>query len=237
MAGYFLTDSFAGTAPTPQTPKELTFLKSKSSAVSAQAPTQGVNDFKTVTRQVIAYLEGGYYNPLYHNIGDPRYNTSGETLFGIDKLNGGTINTTPSGISFWKKITDAQAQEKWPYGYIPPDPLQKELVGLATDMISPLYEQYKRIWIANPEVIALVNTDGRLQFNFIYATWNGPGWFKGFARDVVAHYNKGNKTSDALVKFFVNRRINNAKVLGPNQKQNSLISQTGAKIKKLLNIV
>lgn len=238
MAYFFLTDNFVEYETRVQTDQLITFTNVKSSAVAAQPPTKEVNDFKTVARQVIAYLEGGYYNPVYHNnlIKDPRYVGSGETMFGIDRINGRDLNTTPSGISYWKKIGAAQQQEKWPYGFIPADPLQTELVDLAAEMMKTRYEKYKTKWIKNPEVIALVNTDGRLQFNFIYAVWNGEGWFQHFAQEVVTYYNKGNKTSDALVKFFVNRRINNAKLLGPKQVQNSLISQTGTKIKTLLNL-
>lgn len=235
-ATYFLTDSFLNTPPDTPGSGGYTFTKAKSVKVKAQPPAKEITDFASVTRQVIAYLEGGYYNPQYHNIGDSRYVTSGETMFGIDKKAGGTINTTTAGTAYWKKITDAQVTEKWPWLYIPSDPLQTELVNLAINIIKPLYQQYKTKWIKNTEVASLINADGRLQFNFIYAVWNGPGWFQGFAREVEAHYNKGNKTSDALVSFFVNRRINNAKLLGSNQGQNSLISQGGTKIKQLLKI-
>ena len=41
--------------------------------------------FNDSTKLVIDQLEGGYFNPAWHNVGDPRYSTSGETMFGLDR--------------------------------------------------------------------------------------------------------------------------------------------------------
>lgn len=237
MADYFLTIDLEGQAPDNLTAGNINFLNTVTAQVKATPPTKAVNSFEVVARQVIAYLEGGYYNPLYHNTGDSRYSASGETMFGIDKKAGGKVNTTPDGIAFWKKITEAQVTAKWKWNYIPPDPLQTELVNLAVKIIKPQYALYKRTYVTNAEVSALIDKDGQLQFNFIYAVWNGPGWFRAFSKEVIKYYEAGNKTSEALTRFFVNRRINNDKLLGPQQKQNSLIAQNGRKIKALLNIV
>lgn len=188
-------------------------------------------NFKEVTRQVIAYLEGGYYDPKTSNVGDPRYTTSGETLFGIDRKTGGAeLTTSPTALKFWKAIDDAQKKDgKWPYLYIPPDPLQSQLI----DYVAVMMEQrFNRMFnnprnFKNADVKALIKSDGRLLFNFIYASWNGDGWFQKFATKVESAYSKGTKDVEGLVKFAVSLRTGDA---------NSLIKQGGYKIKGLFKI-
>lgn len=188
-------------------------------------------NFKEVTRQVIAYLEGGYYDPKTSNVGDPRYNSSGETLFGIDRKTGGAeLTTTPTALKFWKAIDDAQSKDgKWPYLYIPPDPLQSQLIDYVAIMME---QRFNRMFnnprnFKNADVKALIKSDGRLLFNFIYASWNGDGWFRKFANGVESAYNKGTKSEEDLVKLAVSLRTGD---------KNSLIKQGGYKIKGLFKL-
>ena len=130
----------------------INFLGTKSSSVPADPVTKETKDFLKVTRQVIAYLEGGYYNPVYHNAG-PLYAKSGETMFGIDRKTGGPeLNTSTEGKAFWAKIEAAQKDEKWRYNYIPPDPLQGELVTLAAKMLEVRYERLMNAYIKDKEL-------------------------------------------------------------------------------------
>jgi hypothetical protein len=226
MKAFFLTSEFKSATPAPAS--GVGFEQGASYKVTVGKITKEVKSFEEVTKQVIANLEGGYYNPVYHNTGDSRYSTSGETMFGIDRKAGGSINTTEAGKKFWSKIDTAQKTAKWRYNYIPPDPLQKELVDLAVQIMKPVYDSNMKKYLADPTVQKVVESDGRLLFNFVYACWNGPGWFRGWAREIKKAYKSGKRTSEEMTKYFVAMRVNST---------NSLISQGGSKIKSLVGLI
>jgi hypothetical protein len=223
MNSFFLTNEFKSTQPTTGE----SFDGGASYKVSAGTITKDVKKFEEVTRQVIAYLEGGYYNPKYHITGDNRYSASGETMFGIDRKAGGTINTTKAGKAFWSKIEAAQKDKKWKWNYIPADPLQKELVDLAIQIMKPVYDSNMKAYIADPKLQSIIESDGRLLFNFVYACWNGPGWFQRWSQQIKKAYKNGKTNSEDLLKLFVSLRVTSS---------NSLIAQGGAKIQKLVGL-
>jgi len=246
LSGSFnLTEKFEPVASVNLERGSYEFSNEASYKVTAGPITQAVSDFKTVTQQVIANLEGGYAHPLYHDQGDPRFSTSGETMFGIDRKNGIGFSTSAAGVAFWKKIDEAQKIKKWRLYYIPPDPLKTELINLVVKMVEPVYNQNIKSYVMSlrngKEVADIINNDGRLKFNFIYATWNGEGWFQGFAKRTVAAYNSGKKTPDEVLKAAINVRINNEGILsngGPTRGNSgwSLINQGGLKIAKLVGV-
>lgn len=250
MANYFLGSELAPQAFSGTSDSGWDFTGA-GFTITTGPVTKDAADFKTVTKQVIANLEGGYFNPKTHATGDSRYKYSGETMFGIDRKAGAPATAGPenkaapaSSKKFWQKIDDAQKSKKWSWNYIPPDPLQTELLDLAVEIMKPAYTNFKKSYLTNPELVKVVESDGRLLFNFIYATWNGPGWFSAFAREITDYYNKGNKSSEALLKWFVARRINPAGLqIASNYKVKngdvawSLSNQGGLKIKKLVGIV
>jgi hypothetical protein len=239
---YFLTKTFKQDVPTSgkKTPVNLYDEKEKPSAQIAQAPVNNTTtDFLEIVKQVISHLEGGYYNPSYHlkQAQNPLYSKSGETMFGFDRKAGADLANSPDGILFWNKIDEQQIVKKWYYNYIPPDPLQSELITLAGKMMQPRYEQLLSRGITDTTLQNIIRTTPGLQFNFAYAVWNGEGWFLAFARELQHYYLSNPKvTSQDLVKFFVNRRINNAGLLRPGQVQNQIISKTGSKIKTILKV-
>lgn len=232
MKSFFLTSEFK-TVPEVG---NVAFDQGASYKVTAGKITKETNSFEEVTKQVIAYLEGGYYNPSYHITGDSRYSASGETMFGIDRKTGKTINTSTAGKEFWAKIDAAQKTTKWKWNYIPPDPLQKELLDLAVRMMKPLYDTLMKTYIGDAKLQSAIESDGRLLFNFVYACWNGAGWFEGYAAEIKKAYKNGKTNSEDLLKLFVSRRIFNENVLLKGNKQNSLIEQGGAKIQKLVGL-
>jgi hypothetical protein len=202
--------------------------------------TKEMNNFAEVVKAVVINLEGGYYSGGGNK--DPRYNTSGETMFGIDRVRGGTLNTSTAGKKFWKIMDDNNAKTKWPWNYIPKDPIKSELYTLVTEMIKPQYESLTKKYV-NAPVKTLIESDGRLYYNMIYAAWNGPGWFKGFAQLLNNAYKAGSKTSDQLLDVITKDRINGGKEAyklgtGKNLGSNSasLISQTGYKIAKATGV-
>ena len=203
--------------------------------------TKAMTSFAEVVKAVVVNLEGGYYNGGGN--GDARYSTSGETMFGIDRKQGGKLNSSPAGIKFWKIMDDNDAKTKWPWLYIPKDPIKSELYKLVAEMMKPTYDNYSKSYL-DKEVKTLVESDGRLYYNMVYAAWNGPGWFKGFAKVLNDAYKAGSKTSDKLVVIITKERLNGGKVAykngtGSNLGANgaSLIAQTAVKIAKATGVV
>lgn len=195
-------------------------------------------DFNQICSKVIKELEGGYYHPdmlLDGRIKDQRFSASGETMYGIDRKTGGTVNTTKEGKAFWALIDAKGARANWRLEYIPPDPLKTQLLKLCCAMMKKQYDSYLKSYIEDEAIIRTINSDGRLMFNFVYASWNGPGWFQGWAKEIKQKYNSGMTNTDELTAYFVKRRISNAGVIG-NKSNNSLIAQGGKKIAKLLGV-
>ena len=183
-------------------------------------------DFNTIVGQVIDQLEGGYYHPDMLKDGrvkDARYGSSGETMFGIDRLNGGSLNTSPAGIEFWNLIDTAKASQTWKWNYKGGDlaPKLKTLVG---EMMKPTYETLSKTYLSS-EAKQLVDSDKRLTFNFVYAVWNGAGWFKGFATKVNAAVASGTTDLNKLYDIVIQARTTST---------NSLMSQGGKKIEEFL---
>lgn len=232
MKSFFLTSEF----------KNIDFINEavldagKSYEIVSGEIKKETKTFEEVARLVISKLEGGYYNPKIHNTGDSRYSTSGETMFGIDRKAGGTTNTSTQGKAFWDRVDKARDNKLWRWNYIPPDPLQKELVDLAIKVIKPEYEKLANKFLSDKNVRATVEGDGRLFFNFVYAVWNGGGWFQGWAAEVSKAYKNGTTKSEDLLKLVVSRRVNNRNVLIRGNSQNSLIAQGGIKIKELVGL-
>ena len=98
-------------------------------------------------------------------------------------------------------------------------------------MIAALYNTYIKLYLKSPALIKIIENDDRLLFNFIYATWNGAGWFRKFATDIFDAYKKGVTNPNELYKVVLRSRISEG--LKKGSQPNSLIAQGGAKIAKL----
>ena len=199
--------------------------------------TKDMTTFEQIVKAVIVNLEGGYYNGGGNK--DSRYNTSGETMFGIDRKNKGKC---PSCARFWKIMDDNNARTNWPYLYIPKDPLKTELFNLTAQIQKLDYEKWRNSYL-DKEVTALVEGDGRLFYHMVYASWNGEGWFRGFSKLLNNAYKRGSKTSDSLLDVITKERLNGGKTaytLGTGNNLGSgsasLIAQTGRKIAKATNV-
>lgn len=201
--------------------------------VDVSSITDPKERFRIVTSRVIQLLEGGYYNPAWHKVNDKRYGSSGETLYGIDRVAGDKLNTTTLGTQFWKLVDANKNKETWVLFYMPESPLAEKLQFLVADMI---YDQYVANLNAHgtSELIKAINEDPRLMFHYSYASWNGSGWFKKFAQDAV-EFMKSNSgyTKDDLLNYCLNKRLTEGLVKG--LPPNSLISQGGTKIKQFIN--
>jgi len=180
-----------------------------------------------ITNFIIDNIEGGYYHPDMLKDGrvkDNRYSSSGETMFGIDRKNGGSLNTSPSGKKFWEVIDLLGARKKWKWNYKGGEYEDRLKIGAA----SVMFEQYNKLAsrYLSAESRKIIESDDRLLFNFIYATWNGSGWFKKFAEDFNEAVSKGTTNRNELVKVALNSRINSS---------SSLVRQGGNKIAKIID--
>ena len=195
--------------------------------------------FEQATAAVIINLEGGYYHPdmlIDGRVKDSRYGTSGETMYGLDRKAGGPpVNSCGPCKQFWSILDSVGARKNWKWNYIPPDPLKTQLLNLAIQIMKPIYEDNLRRYVPEKEIRDVINSDGRLMFNFVYASWNGAGWFKGWAREIRNAYKNGKTKSDDLSVLFVEKRIDNRGIIG-NRSNNSLIAQGGRKIAKIVGV-
>jgi hypothetical protein len=190
--------------------------------------SEGVNDnidFTTLTGKVIDDLEGGYYHPNMKNRLNydwSKYGASGETMFGIDRLKGGSINNTNAGREFWRLIDNANAKNTWKWNY-KGGQLGERLKVLVAQMMKPQYDSYCKSYLT-PEALKIVNSSKALTFNFIYATWNGPGWFEKFAKKFNEDV-KDNLSVNELIKKVLEYRRDSG---------DSTIVDTGKKMFPLL---
>lgn len=181
--------------------------------------------FKDITKTVIDKLEGGYWNPAWHGV--PKgFETSGETLFGLDRARGDSTKVS-SGQQFWKIIDANKTPGVWTHNYIPSEPLKSQLIDLASDIEYNDYNAWGNLYL-HPNAKAIVESDPRLIFHFAYATWNGPGWFKKFANDINKAVDSGITDTDKLVQIALNSRIKEG--LKEGSKPVPLIAQGGNKI-------
>lgn len=217
----FLTKKSSGQTGVPSSPEYKNF-------------TPSTDSFSKIVSEVIDKLEGGYYHPDMLKDGrvkDSRYGSSGETMFGIDRKAGGSINTTTEGLEFWKLIDAQDARSNWKWGYKGGNlaPKLKDLVG---KMIKRNFDSYSNKYL-DPKSREIVNKDPRLLFNFIYSVWNGPGWFKKFAEDFNKKVRSGVTDPEELVKVTLDSRTKEG--LTPGSSANSLVKQGGEKMASIYN--
>lgn len=178
-------------------------------------------NFRQVTDKIIEKLEGGYYNPAWHY--KSGMGRSGETLFGLDRKHGGTLNTSSEGREFWRLVDQNKNKEVWKHYYMPTGSLNEKLRNLLSIILGRSYEEYSRKYL-KPESRKIVESDPRLKFHFAYATWNGPGFFQKFANRL-------------------NQRIENKNILDPTKlfklsmqdRRDTVIASSAPKIEKIFN--
>lgn len=184
-----------------------------------------LEDFRKFSDIIINNLEGGYYHPrFFYSLSDPRYSKSGETMFGIDRKNAGSIINNPEGREFWSIVDQNSQNWKWnTFGGTNED----ELKELAAEIMYKPFKTYSNLWLTK-EAMDRVLEDDRLLIHFIYATWNGAGWFKKFAKDI-------NKISSASNEALIDQAIKSRTKEGllPGSQPNSLIKQTGEKLNRI----
>jgi hypothetical protein len=177
----------------------------------------GPADFKKMTELVINKFEGGYYNPKWHFksvMGD-----SGETMFGIDRKHGGTLNTSGAGQEFWSLIDKNKTKNIWKHGFRGGD-LESKLTDLVVRIMEPHFKNLSEKYL-NEKSKNIVNSDKGLLIHFIYASWNGPGFFQKFAKDINSAVDSGITSSKDLHEVAINSRRKTS--LGSTNKMESLM--------------
>lgn len=183
-----------------------------------------VKDWQGMVNLVIDKLEGGYYHPDMLKDGrvkDKRYGASGETMFGLDRKAGNT-EATPEGREFWAYIDSLNARSNWRWNYMGKDnpEIGEKLRVLAGNYMKTEFARNMKNYLS-PEAAAIVNNYAPLTFNFIYASWNGPGWFQRFSKPLNNAVASGNTDPKTL-----NDLINEVRA----GSGNSLISQGAPKV-------
>lgn len=167
--------------------------------------------FLRLAEIVIDKLEGGYFHP--DMLTDGRlpntdrlkriYGISGETMMGIDRKNGGSLNTTPAGKKFWALI-DSSNKQKWKWNY-KGGSLEPQLRRLAAEILYPHFLKLHNMFLS-AKAQKVIARDERLFLHFVYATWNGAGRFREFANkfnSAVQH----TTNKDRLVQIAMQHRL------------------------------
>jgi hypothetical protein len=184
---------------------------------NSETSYSGPADFKKMTELVINKFEGGYYNPKWHfksAMGD-----SGETMFGIDRKHGGTLNTSGPGQEFWSLIDKNKTKNSWRHGFRGGE-LESKLTDLVVKIMEPHFKNLSEKYL-NEKSRNIVNSDKGLLLHFIYASWNGPGFFQKFAKDINSAVDSGITSSNELREIAINSRKKTS--LGSSNKMENLI--------------
>ena len=163
-----------------------------------------------ITKKVIDEFEGGYWNPKCGHT-TKGMGISTETMFGLDRYNG-NIESTPEGKEFFRIIDNEKTKLgmeqfcktwKWLYrgGH-----LEDKLKTLAAKIMKHQYDNNSKNYFS-PELRKRVEDNDRLLMHFSYASWNGPGYFKKFAKSMNDGINSG-KSDSELVKQAISDRKN-----------------------------
>jgi len=166
-------------------------------------------EIREMVKVIVSYIEGGYYHPKMKEKNPEKFKLFGsstETLFGIDRINGGWENTT-AGKEFFSLLDAENASEKWEYMYDLDDnpTLKNKLIDLSAEMIGQKNESNKSRFFT-PQARKIVNGDAGLTFNFLYATYNGEGWFQKFAREINEAVEQGTTDPKELLKIAIDTR-------------------------------
>jgi hypothetical protein len=198
--------------------------------------------FVDVFKLVVNNLEGLYFHPSMLNDGrvEEKYRTtyqsSGETLFGLDRKTG---STDGNAKKFWAKVDSFKpnGNPKWRYntlGNLNQSQIN-ELYSLGYKVIQP---QYNAALNNIPTGLkTIIESDGRLLFSFIYGVWNGSGWYAGYLKLLTEAYNKGITNPDDLLKKHIDDRKNPQRIY-PNKPQFALNIQikSGYDLEKLTGL-
>lgn len=223
-------------------PEKLEWFKKKfkvdslGDPISSSTPATGSIDerWMTITKKVIDNFEGGYWN--HWECKDHPYSAmfknSGETMFGLDRKAGAIEKIKPEGEEFFKLIDDQKKElgnagfcKKWKWGYRGGE-LEDKLKDLAAKIMLKQYKANMAAFVKDPETKKKIENNNGLLLHMSYACWNGPAFFRDFAKELE----KGVKTGKSdrqlieIAKETRAARLSGAWAKG-SAKVNSLIDK------------
>jgi hypothetical protein len=161
-----------------------------------------------ITKKVIDEFEGGYWNPKCGHT-TKGMGKSTETMFGLDRYNG-DWESTQDGKEFFRIIDNEKTKlgtqkfcKKWFHNYKGGN-LEDTLKNLASKIMKNQYDINSNNYFS-PELRERVESNDRLLMHFSYACWNGPGYFKKFAKSLEDGVKSG-KSDEELINQAISDR-------------------------------
>lgn len=187
--------------------------------------------FNDIAIYIIKNFEGGYYHPRMMAENPEKFKLyvySGETMFGIDRKTGGTINTTESGKKFWAAIDALNKKQPWSWNFKGGE-FSSQLMKLAAAMIQDKFEFYSKSYLS-ATAQARVKSNIPLLFFFTRTTWSGSGYFKEFSK--IVNENLHQNDEEIFLKLIKARLTYNKK----SSTSNLLVQKSGKKIAEVFEI-
>lgn len=165
-----------------------------------------------ITKKVIDEFEGGYWNPKCGHT-TKGMGISTETMFGLDRYNG-NIESTPEGKEFFRIIDNEKTKlgmqqfcKTWKHYYRGGN-LEDKLKTLTSKIMKYQYDNNSKNFFS-PELRKRVEANDRLLMHFSYASWNGPGYFKKFAKNLESSIASGKSDEELIKQSISNRKSSN----------------------------
>ena len=187
-------------------------------------------EFKDAVEIITKEIEGGYYHPKMKIENPSKFGImgdSGETMFGMDRKHGRQESVSSAGVEFWNIIDSKDAKNNWEYGYMLEDnpELKDELLELVAEIMEPQFLDLVDRYLSQ-QAKEIVMSDPKLYFNFVYATYNGAGWFQKFAKKFNQKVEDGITDVEQLQNYALQIR---------KESGNSLIARSGKKIDNIFD--
>ena len=189
-----------------------------------------------LTSMMFEFVEGGYYHPVHGCVdfsadNKALYGSSGETMWGLDRYAGQT-EKSDAGAAIWKELDkltgygsygayarktptgkwDIKKYPKvaggWKWCHVPPGKSSKKIYDAAVDYAIGNYRSYLKLnFKGKSDIVDLINSDNRMTFAWLRATWNGPGHFEKFANNFKKIYGQiGKDNPEKLIVSDLNFR-------------------------------
>lgn len=176
------------------------------------------NTAQYFTNLVIDNFEGGYYHPNLKQYlkGGENMLDSGETMYGIDFVHGGSLGQSQFANEVHNFFAPyvAQVQDNSSAVKIYNDKANGKKVApkeygerwrpMVAAMMLDLFKQYFSYLNAGAQQMVL--NDPALMLQFWYAVWNGRARFQKFAEIMNAAYNNGERNPQTINILILNER-------------------------------
>jgi len=206
-----------GETTPPSTTNADSSTSSTDSDVNLSMTSGSDTDFANITKKVIANFEGGYWNPFCPAHPKAGMGVSTETMFGLDRY-AGNIESSDEGKKFFKIIDDEKYAlgakssgsgrsmkwtnmdafcQKWKWNSRGGDK-EEVLKDLAVQIMKRAFDRNMSSFVKDPSVKEKIMKNKGLLVHMSYATWNGPGFFKKFAKNLEDAVKSGKSDKELL---------------------------------------